>query len=376
MLPPPSKVRRELLRIWYQIADPLGAPLDAWRRWRHDRRFASRVAVTDGACPARPKLALFLIHQPGTVSPTIALSCAELVRKGYAVLLVSNTPVAPDAVAALRPLCWKIAVRPNFGYDFGGYRDGLRLIREAGVEPQVLLILNDSVWFPTLPDSRLLDRLETGPDAFAGAVYVDNPRRGPANRHFQSFLLVLRAEALRSAAFRRYWRHCRVSSTKRLVLRHGEKGFSQAMFAAGFGGTGHATAEVLGKALASQSDAFLRKTLSYAAYGDAALLAEARALLARGDAADWRARTLDHMARALATQSPIGVFVYASTLLLDLCFLKKRSFADTFDGMRWQYLRAVENGDLPALPPEIREEIQASRMNPAITTDPAQRARA
>lgn len=365
------KIRRELLRVWHQAYDIASIPADRFRQKKHDVDFPKRVHLLDGSQGVDRKVALFLIYQPGRVANSVLVTCGDLVARGFAILLVSNTPIDAADLERLKPLCWRIAIRPNFGYDFGGYRDGLRVIHEAGLDPDRLVILNDSIWYPTNPDCALLDRLETQGEAFTGPVFIGNAERSPANRHFQSFFFLIRREALQSAAFLAYWRNGRVSSRKRVVLKQGEKGFSQAMFSGGFGGNPLPTRETLHKELSKQSNAFLYKTLCYASYADQSLLDEATALL-RDDPEmpGWRGRALTHMWRAVSRHSPIGVFVYASMLLLDLGFLKKRSFSDVFDGMRWQYVRAVRNGDLPAPHPDVMEEILMSKMDGRLTTDP------
>ena len=124
--------------------------------------------------------------------------------------------------------------------------------------------------------------------------------------------------------------------------------------------------------LASKSNGFLKLALEYAAYDDPDLVTVACNLLDTfQDTPIWRENALAHMKIALSRTHPLGIFIYATILLLDFSFLKKRSFAQVFDGMRWQYLRAVTNGDLPAPHPDILAEIMASKMDGSYTTDPS-----
>ena len=366
------KIKREALRIFYQVADVLTVPFDRVIQKKYDRNFQKNIKLLDGNRPLERKIALFFIYQPGRLSKSIGLTCKYFSDHGYSVLLVASTSVSLKETQGLKEHCWRILLRPNYGYDFGGYRDGLRVLTDAKISPDRLIILNDSIWFPTYENTSLVERLENEGLAFNSPVFVNITERSPENRHFQSFFFLLRKEALQSEAFLNYWKKYRVSSKKRIVLKLGEKGFSQAMFNGGFGGSAPATRVVLLNLLEKQPNNFLFKSLCYAAYADKDLLKDSRSIIAAyADNDDWRKRALVHMRKAFMCSSPIGVFVYASTVLLDFSFLKKRSFATVFDGMRWQYVRAVKNGDLPAPHPDIMAEIEASSMDGRFTTDPS-----
>jgi hypothetical protein len=366
------KVKREALRVWFQFADKITEPYDRFHQRRYDANFTTVTKLIDGKVEPSEKIALFFIFQDEDFSKSILVTCEYLFKKGFSVLVVSSGEIAKREIEKLLPFCWKILIRPNYGYDFGGYRDGLRFIAECNLEPERLVILNDSIWFPTYQTTRLVEKLEDANLPFNSPVFINIADRSIENRHFQSFFFLLQKDALESEAFINYWKHYRVSSIKRIVLKLGEKGFSQAMFKGGFGGDAPATKSVLFDLIGKQSNDFIYKTLNYAAYAEQPMVDDARSIMATfGDTEVWRKRALAHIQDALSKSSPIGVFVYASTLLLDFSFLKKRSFADVFDGMRWQYLRAVKNGDLPAPHPDILAEIMASKMDGRLTTDPS-----
>ncbi len=67
-----------------------------------------------------------------------------------------------------------IVERPNFGYDFGGYHDGVWLIGKLGLRLREVLFLNDSVWFPILKNATLLaDMRATSQDYVGTQVFGD-----------------------------------------------------------------------------------------------------------------------------------------------------------------------------------------------------------
>lgn len=366
-----SKISREVRRIVAQVEDALRRPVEGLRQRRHDRQFPGNLKIEAGNTRAGDKLALIVLYQPGGLARSTPVACRLLAEQGYGLVVVSNAPLSDVDREALRPYCEALIERPNLGYDFGAYRDGLRYLRHAGRVPETLLMLNDSIWFPVNGGS-LLRRMEADPAPFQGTVFEKKPGRRARNAHFQSYLFLMRREVLEHPAFWTYWDDYPLSDVKRVVLRQGEKGFTQAMLAAGFATGLPSTRRLLFEALQPQTAGFLHKTLAYAAYEEADLLAEARSLLRGFDGSDaWRAQALDHFDRAVDRCQPMGSFCYACMHLFGFEFVKKSGYPRVHEGMRHQYLRGVEAGDLPAPPPEMLDEIRVSRRDPAMTTDPA-----
>ncbi len=150
---PAWKVRRELGRLGQQlraIPEAVWEPFAAARmtgRWRAGfRRWTAPGACAQGA--------LVLCWQPRGLAPSFLDMLDHLVTCGYAPFVVSNAPLSSADRQSLHPRIWRAVERPNFGYDFGGYRDGLFLLRRWGIRPDRLVILNDSIWFPLCPMTR------------------------------------------------------------------------------------------------------------------------------------------------------------------------------------------------------------------------------
>jgi Rhamnan synthesis protein F len=371
-VPPVWKVKRELRRIGLRGLDFFLRPSEFAAQLWHDLRFTQRTTVVEGSAIADRKVAVFFVFQPNEFNKSIRITCEHLVSQGYGIILVSSAPIPAPALAEMRALCWKILIRPNYGYDFGGYRDGIRLLRESGRQLDYLMLLNDSMWFPLSDSAKLIGKLESENLPINGPVFENKANKSADRRHYQSYMLLVGSKALQSEAFSRYWRWARVSSRKRVVLLYGEKQFSVSLFNAGFGGQEPSTRQVLLDALKDQSNDFLRMTLTYAAYETSDMAKEAIQLLADfSDTDRWNARAIAHMRRAIDDLQPMGVYCYACMMLLDFSFLKKSSYPTVHDGMRWQYLRAVKAGDLPSPHPDILAEILMGKCCPLLTTDPA-----
>ena len=99
-----------------------------------------QVRITEGALAATRRCAVYVVYPRLGLQDSHLTSLAYLARKGCAPLVVSNLPLTPQERERLQPLCWRLVERPNYGYDFGAYREGVlpswcrkRVAVEAGV---------------------------------------------------------------------------------------------------------------------------------------------------------------------------------------------------------------------------------------------------
>lgn len=264
------KVRRELVRLGRQIQE-LPADLDnfLFGTRRYDRTLRSRLRSFEGGLPATVRIAIVVIYPTDGLLPSHLRMLRYLAAKGYAPFVVSNLPLPEADRTRILPAVWRYLERPNFGYDFGGYRDGvLELAGELG-RLERLLFLNDSTWFPLPGMEDWLDAVEALGVDFAGAATnygtprpeVDafrqiawDYRASHRNFHYCSFALCLRPAVLRHPGFLCYWRRLRLSDKKRRTVRRGEIGFSQWMLRQGFSHAATLDVTCLDRELAALTD--------------------------------------------------------------------------------------------------------------------------
>ncbi|HLP66653.1 MAG TPA: rhamnan synthesis F family protein [Rhizobium sp.] len=369
---PKWKLKRELLRIWYKIVDLPGRLMSLPDRLAHKRRlevhdrdFDRIVQSQPGAVARQEKVVIFLVYQPKGVPPSVYLTLNYLIRNGYAPLIVMNSPILPQDAKRLLASSWLLVTRPNFGYDFGGYRDGLRILGQHGPTPDRLLIMNDSVWFPMQGDP--LPMLETRLDAGGlDAVGLNQDQKVRYHkdgthhyelRHLESYFFLLSHACIESSAFRSFWADYRMSSNKPYTIKHGEMGFSKHMMRHGAQFDGVLQRSRFVEAIESCSAGFLRTTLEYAAYADDDYRKERDDLLSKyEDSEAWRQEVLAHL-RKNALRRPFNTsFCYAADQLFGTIYLKKNS-QTYFHEMRQNYLRAVQDGKIPAPAPDVLAEI-------------------
>ena len=185
-LPPFWKIKRELKRFPISVMSKARASLSPLHRIRHDLTAHRTVRVIDGDRPVAPEVAIFLIYQPGDFLDSLFLTLDHLIEKGMAVILVANHPIDAEKEALLRPYCFRMIERPNIGYDFGGYREGVLYALREKLLMERLFLLNDSNWFPITEDSDLIDAAR-GSVADIYGVFLGSPRKRERDTHLQSY---------------------------------------------------------------------------------------------------------------------------------------------------------------------------------------------
>ena len=345
------KVRRELARLGQQLRAVPGAVLDPLAQRRLDARVAAGLPMVEGAIPPGPKVALVLVWQPKGIPDSLIATCRWLAAGGHAPLVVSNAPLSAADRVRLAPVVWRAVERPNFGYDFGGYRDGLTCLRQWGVAPERLVILNDSVWVPLREPCDLLGRLAAAPFDVAGSVL----RRRGDERFLESYLYSIRGEVLDHPAFRAFWDGLRLTSNKYLVIRRGERGFSRALIAAGLRVGGLYTPEAFLAAAEAAPDAELAEVLRFAAHPDDTVQARLRGLADGACCAGGRGPALAEMRATLEKAQFYSTFPVGAARWLGYPLLKKSAEPVS---ARWRaaFCEAVGAGVLPA--PSGLDEMQ------------------
>ncbi len=207
---PGWKIRRELDRASQRLRAAIGKLYEPLIQRAYDRKRTSVVKVHQGGVPLTDRVALVLTYQPKGFAASLLKICAHLPAKGYAPLVVYNAPATEANLRILAPETWTILLRPNYGYDFGGYRDGILHLRDLGIVPSQFIILNDSIWYPLNDSDTLIERLEGSGFGLAGAMLQegDPAKKARSSRHrdfIESFFYLVDGACYRSAAFAKFW---------------------------------------------------------------------------------------------------------------------------------------------------------------------------
>ena len=139
---------------------------------------------------------------------------------------------------------WALIERKNFGYDFGGYRDGVLFISEKIIDLDKLILINDSTWFPIIDNNSFIDFIDNSNLDFIGATShygfirprLPSTKKGllkpqfnfnNKNFHYASYALSFSKKILKDKNFLKFWKNLRLSGRKNIVVRRGEIGLTQ-----------------------------------------------------------------------------------------------------------------------------------------------------
>jgi hypothetical protein len=242
-VPPLWKVRRELLRLRQQLIDIPKAIFDRYLGTIYnDTVLAKRIQGHVGALPDGRRKAIYLIFPANGVQPSHIRTLRYLASKGLSVMVVSNLPLSRDDTSLICEHCNQYMERPNFGYDFGGYRDALLAISQDLSQLKQLVLMNDSVWFPLHEHTDWLDDVAALNVDFAGSVshfglnrvepsdfrdFTDTFEATHKNFHYGSFALAIGPRILRDPAFIQFWQNLILTNNKSKTVKHGETGLTQ-----------------------------------------------------------------------------------------------------------------------------------------------------
>jgi len=281
------KLKRELKRLRNQVLQFHWFIFGSLRRRSYDRKRSSLVKIHDGAQPAREKIAITLCFQPNGILPTFLAELDHFVASGFSPVVVSNLPLSAQDRSALMERSLLVIERPNYGYDFGGYREGILCLFERGIKPGHLVLKNDSVWFPLWPDSDLLNRAVADDHDIFG-VFLNSHGRKRRQTHLQSYFYSFNEKIVSSLEFRHYWQNLFMTNNKHAVVRQCEVKLTDWFRSKGFTIGQLFDAEAMRTAIKSLTDSELLDYISYQVKLETRLEKTLRPLIDNPQRDNWR----------------------------------------------------------------------------------------
>lgn len=296
---PAWKIKRELKRIVMQIASIPWFAISPIAKRHYDRKKEQYISVTEGRLPYSTDVAILLIFQPSGLLDSTLHTLDHFKARGIAPLVVSNAPLSESDKSRLSDYAWRIIERPNFGYDFGGYRDGILYLLDAGHELTHLYVMNDSIWFPLEDDSDLIDEArQTDADLFG--FTLNNRVRGDHRRHIQSYFFAFGGKLVGSADFEAHWRGLFLTNNKNLVVRRCEIPMTEEFRSRGYSVKFRHTYADGAEALKTFDNATLKRIIEYQIRVDTGSAPRLERHL-KTDALDdaWRAGVMEDVERGI-----------------------------------------------------------------------------
>jgi hypothetical protein len=335
------KFKRELLRPLHQLID---LPFNLASKYFGAIYFdlLKRIKKYTGELPITSKIAIYVIFpRTSELNKSHLRSLRYIVDNKYSPIVISNSIINEEQINILKKYASIIIVRPNFGYDFGAYRQGILEVLGRGIETEHLLLINDSCWFPTFGDINWIQQAEQKGLDLVGVTSNYGISRNwgqKSNRdwtwdysskhknfHYCSFALLLSKNVIYNPKFIQFWRRFPLTNKKSKVVRRGEIGLTRLIINLGFSHGETFSIEQLPKRLESLDKFELKEVLNHLIIPEDRHLLEAYEDIVSEDKIDSIAMR-NFILRSVARQGASYGLAYFMNHFGETPFLKKSPF--------------------------------------------------
>lgn len=279
------KVKREWSRLLLQASQWHWFAFGNLRRWIYDLTKDRQISTLSGTAPIFPDMAIVLVFQPSGITKSTYTQLKYLISKKVTPIVVSNAPLTKDDANQLCNFAHIVMQRPNFGYDFGGYRDGILWILNSKLRPNNLFVINDSIWFPLTETCGLIDIARENSSDIFGIYHSERPSQ-PHRNHIQSYFYRFKSTLLSSSEFSKYWSKITLTNNKYMVIRQCEIKLTGFFKKAGYTVSALFTQKSMEQALLRLSDMELIDVARYIGKTQTRIGARVEGILSSGD--NWR----------------------------------------------------------------------------------------
>jgi len=354
------KVRRELWRMTMQIGHLPWLIFAPIAKRLYDQRKGRILSITKGEMPQTDEIAILLLFQPKGIVPSTLHTLDHFRSRGISTLVVSNAPLSKVDRTRLCSHAWRIMERPNYGYDFGGYRDGILHLLDLGLRPSRLYVLNDSIWFPLREDSDLVDDVRASEADLYGFVLNDR-MRGNKRQHIQSYFFSFGGRLIAHPYFETHWRNIFLTNNKNLVVRRCEIPMTEAFQSRGHSVAFRHTYGDGARALRKLDNESLRRVIAYQSKVSTRTAKRLQRHLVDEDLDDvWRARVLKDIDTGIMDK--YFLIAHPAVLIEQICspIIKK----DRQDIYRLQRHELLASRLEETFAPCVRDEVRNWDRNP------------
>ena len=245
------KLKREIARIFLkQLPELVNRSFTKVFGWLYYDLFLSKHRLVHfGNEVLTSRVCIFVIFPENDVTSQLS-TIKHLSNNFFSTIVVSNKPLTSVQREKILERSSVVIERFNFGYDFGGYREGfLWLKRKVGTAPEFLFFLNDSCWFPIRKKSAWLEeavnlRLDycspiTSATIRKREVLKDfelwwKQDKTSRNFHYCSFALLISQRIFLDQSFYRFFKFFSLTNAKNRTVRRGEIGLTKWVLRSGF----------------------------------------------------------------------------------------------------------------------------------------------
>ena len=168
----------------------------------------------------------FILFAPNGNLPQNVKHAVDAMRSaGINVIACLNAPISEESAKWLQSRVYQIVHRNNVGFDFGAYKDCVRLVTADQPDLQRFLFLNDSVFF-----------IEDGLEQFFRDMIADYDSVAAFENwgdntacHLQSFAVSVSGKVFFSQPFQQFWKQYTPISSRLHAIHEGEMKLSEAI---------------------------------------------------------------------------------------------------------------------------------------------------
>lgn len=205
-----EKLKTFLMKPFYRL-----------EQYLYDRKRHLQTTIQLGKRALTSNVVILIIYQPNGISSSTFHTLENIKSEGFSAFVVLNSYISDFDHDTLRKHCALIMKRPNFGYDFGGYRDAILHLATETKSFKSITCMNDSVWFPVFKDCDHLSQMFNISGNLVGYSRCAGLRENKAN--LQSYLFMFKGEKfLQSGDFIDYWRRLRIANSRHFTIRNCE----------------------------------------------------------------------------------------------------------------------------------------------------------
>ena len=195
-------------RHWRRLAQRRGSNSQAFQAILHDGALATQ--------PLQHRVVLYLAW--GQITPAKKTALANLAASGLDVFVIVNRKASEDYKSYI-PHAKVVMDRPNWGGDFGGWKDGVQQFDLSGYD--FVYFVNDSIIGPWAPVTEHLDAFEQSEaQVFAAGDAVE------WIHYIQSYFFGVSALIYYSTSFQEFWRDFMLVDNRTYIVAQGEMAMS------------------------------------------------------------------------------------------------------------------------------------------------------
>ena len=136
----------------------------------YDFFLSNKKKIYSGNISLEAKILIYVIFPTNGLNEFHFRTLNYFLNRGYSPVVVSNIKLKKEDQEKIKNKSSFFIERENYGYDFGGWRDGIIFLKGKLTMLENLILMNDSTWFPVTEGNDFVDFIQKSKLDFVGAT--------------------------------------------------------------------------------------------------------------------------------------------------------------------------------------------------------------